>query len=295
MRAESMLSKAMEHAEYTLRQNALQKIVAQLSIDFLDPGWQDVEQMAGQLGHLSLTALDLWRCFARSSHGMAALAFRLGSMPRDFFIRFDRELPFSWEIVPYSVWERVMSTLQTQCISSFGDQLGRKVLLQHIKDVSGKLIDDHPGLQFMLGLAGGVCNPEAQQERVALQFAVGPQAAAELFEGESCHLQKLLRNHANDQWPRTDMDIVTKASHHPLYSSYLCPQSFGFHDLIINLPILLAVQCADGTSGEWLQNSGRIGTLRTCQAFDYDWFSVAYNLTIARCLADGLMDQAATE
>ena len=31
--------------------------------------------------------------------------------------------------------------------------------------------------------------------------------------------------------------------------------------------------------------------LRACRSFDPDWFAEAFNLTIARCLADGLLDQ----
>ncbi|BCO09332.1 hypothetical protein GF1_17080 [Desulfolithobacter dissulfuricans] len=295
MDASTPLARAMEHADYNQRQKALLETVQQLATDFQDPMWQDVEQLAGQVGHLSLTALDLWRCFAQSPIGMAALAFRLGSLPRDFLRRFAQELPFAWEIVPYSIWEQVMATLRTQCLTTFGDHLGRKVLLTHINTVSERLSDDHPALQYILGLARGFVDPEAQQNRVGLQFVVGPEAKSRLFEGNASPLQHLLRNHTQDQWPQADIDLLSMARRHPLYSEYLCPDSFGFHDLVINLPILLAVQCANGTSGEWLGDPSRIGLLRTCHAFDPDWFDEAYNLIIARCLANGLMAQTASE
>ena len=67
-----------------------------LASDFLNEDWEKVEQLAGQVGHLPLPTLDIWRRFAHSPRGMAALALRLSSLKPEFITRFSQELPFAW-------------------------------------------------------------------------------------------------------------------------------------------------------------------------------------------------------
>ena len=84
-----------------------------MAVDFFHEGWDEVEQWGEKLGHLSLTTFDLWRIFARSSSGMAALAFRLSHLPWEFVRKFPIELPFCWEAVTYQDWKQAIENLRT--------------------------------------------------------------------------------------------------------------------------------------------------------------------------------------
>ena len=106
----------------------------------------------------------------------------------------------------------------------------------------------------------------------------------QLFDGVESRLQSLLRNNANADWPgglAGEIDIARRGE----LGHFLCPVNYGFRDSVINLPILLAARAATGEPMDWAQQEAAIRTLRTVQSFDQEWFSEAYDLTVARCLS----------
>ena len=290
IQAESNIAKAIGISTTVERQRALSEVVNELASDFLNPNWGEVEQLIGKLSHLPLTSLDICRALARSAKGMAALALRLGGVPFEYCRRFSLELPFTWEAVHYSAWKNALTALAVQYGTMYGEEAGKAVMRIHLTGVCDKIAADYPSLQYVFGIMRAGIDPEAQQDTLALRFGLGPQAKVWLFEGDDCHLQKLLRHHSEDEWPTGCEHVLRQARMNDAFSSYLCPVSYGFRDPVINLPLLLAVQCATGESQAWLQDSARIRLLRTCRSFDPDWFAEAFNLTIARCFADGLLD-----
>jgi len=72
-------------------------------------------------------------------------------------------------------------------------------------------------------------------------------------------------------------------------ASYLHTPSIAEQDGVINLPILLALSAASLPTGVDLGNPSRIDALRTHYSFDPEWFDEAFNQTIARLLADGII------
>jgi hypothetical protein len=105
-----------------------------------------------------------------------------------------------------------------------------------------------------------------------------------LFDGgESC-LQNLLRSNADAQWPG-GLAAEVERTRRGAFADYLCPTSYGFHDAVINIPIVLAVCSVTEEAIAWAQEESAIQTLRTMQSFDPEWFAEAYDLTVARCLA----------
>jgi hypothetical protein len=105
-----------------------------------------------------------------------------------------------------------------------------------------------------------------------------------LFDGAESRLQNLLRSNADAQWPG-GLSAEVERARWGAFAHYLCPISYGFHDAVINMPIILAVCSVLGESMEWTQDDAAIRTLRTMQSFDPEWFADAYDLTVARCLA----------
>jgi hypothetical protein len=283
------LAAIMRKADAKLRMVALGQFVEDLAADYLHQGWGDVEQWVAQLGHLSLTAFDLWRAFAHSAAGMAALVLRLGNIPMSFIRNFPIEMPFCWTTIAYQDWKQAMVNLCSQCEEMYSTEVWQAVFSAQIVSVCEKLTGEYPELQFLLGIASAGFDANGQQMIAGLQFGIGPQAGNDLYEGETCKKQQLFHRHAGDEWPGGLKEMLSQARNHPNHSRYICPTSHGFKDPVINLPLLLAVQCAAGETEEWFNNPELISMLRCCRSFDPDWFADAYNMTIARCLAENIL------
>jgi len=73
------------------------------------------------------------------------------------------------------------------------------------------------------------------------------------------------------------------------FSQFFIKDSYNFKDTTIGLPILLALQVATNSIEEWLSHPELIYTLRTYMGFDHEWFTEAFDLTIARCLSTGII------
>lgn len=272
-----------------LRMVALTQFVEEIAGDYLHQGWEEVEQWAARFGHLSLTSFDLWRVFAGSASGMAALAYRLGDISQNFLQKFAIEMPFCWTTISYRDWKLAMVNLRNQCEQIYSSEIWQAVFTARLSSVGDKFTGEYPELRYLLGLASANFDENGQQMVVGLQFGIGPQAENDLFQGETCKKQQLFHRHADEEWPGGLQDVLRQARNHPVYSRYICSTRHGFKDPVINLPLLLAVQCASGDTGEWFKNRELISMLQHCRAFDLGWFEEAFNSTIARCLADNFL------
>ena len=276
------------------REQALDATIQTMATDFLEPGWGDVERLASQLGHLPLVTLDLWRRFAHSAEGMAAMAMRFGTLPGGFLQRFSLELPFSWETVPFITWLRAIEHLNQQCETWYGAASGT-VFTSHMGNRIAELGSLHPALNNLLGFARAAAVGEEHPEIRAFRHPTAlSMLNGMLFSGEQSPLQRLLRTHADlgngaVQWPTYFNGRISDARRNQSQATLLCQGSFGFHDGLINLPILLAIQAATDDTREWFENPDLTHDLRIHMAFDPDWFTDAYDWTMARCLAAGLL------
>jgi len=285
---DSPLAQAIGIVDPGARETALDKVVAAMAADFLESCWLELERLAGQIGHLPLTTLDLWRRLARSPQGMAALALRFGSLPQGFLDRFEQELPFSWETISFVTWRRAMECLLRQCKGSIGVEAGMTVFPLHLSTRIQDLSANHGALAYLLGIASADFLPDAKQKTQLLVYA-GRLSAQQLFDGAESLSMKLRQRHADDQWPSGFNPILAPARSQSGVAGMLHPQALGYPDGAINLPLLLAAQAATHQTDNWFTHPAHIHLLRAHRAFDPDWFDEAYNLTIARCLADGLL------
>lgn len=287
------LSGAFTIANQQAREQCIEEIIEMLASDFLNEDWEKVEQLAGQVGHLPLPTLDIWRRFAHSPRGMAALALRLSSLKQEFITRFSQELPFAWETIALEDWQVAMRQLETQCAALFGEQSGPTVLKPHLSSRIQLLTSLNGSLAFLLGIAATELLPDTQREVAALKY-LGQQAKRILFEGECSKLMELRRQHANDQWPNDLQSLWSSIDFDPRVESCLHAGAESFRTWVINIPIILAAQAVTGQTIDWFHDAERIYALRNYQAFDPDWFEEAYNQTVAHCFADGLLDETTT-
>lgn len=298
--SENQYVRAISIRDRAERGLALDAFIEAIASDFEHPGWIEVNQLASQVGHLPLSALDMWRRFVRSSKAMAALALRYNSFRGEFLSRFDNELPFSWDTVTFIHWQEAARDLEQQTRVLFGGEQGPKVFELFLKSRIGDLVAESGSLAYLLNIIlAGFLDDSANKDDTAIQKEL---ADLRLYPSEfvlfgdrrsrdSSLLMKLLTGQDPDEkWPVLSTDLLASAKANKSISQYLCPQSYGVKDSVINLPIVLATQVAFGESGKWFSDPKAISVLHDYRSFDSDWFDEAYNLTIARCLADGVFD-----
>jgi hypothetical protein len=285
------LGEAMGHSSEDERSKALDAVIYTLANDYMHPRWSQVEQLAGQLGHLPLVTLDIWRRFAHSPLAMASLAFRLGNFPHGFVLRFSDELPFVWESVPFSSWRFAMSSLLHQCKQQCGDEAGTTVALTWLQSRIKDLQSNHGALAYVLGIASAAVDPAVAQQVQGLRLGLGPGARKYMLEGDQSPLMTLRRTHAEDNWPFELSAFIAKARAEENMDEFLYTPELNFQEGVINLPLHLAIQVATCRTTFLLENPMLVHDLRTHRAFDPDWFDEAFNYTIAYCLSRGFMDR----
>jgi len=283
---------AVEHREPRLK--ALDEVVAEMSADYAEPCWSDLERLAEHLGHLPLPTLDLWRRFAHSAAGMAALAARLHHLLDWFVARFAVELPFSWLGVCLAEWRLAMHRSGKQCQAWLGESdSARKVFKDHLDNRIQALAQRAPFLNHLLNIAkastlGDPC-PELDMMRRPNSDSF---FSGLLFDGEQSALQCLLRIHAEEQWPteRKVNELIADARKDSRMVPFLHSGDLGFKLGIVNLPIVLAFHAGTRPTSPLIQDPELVHAVRLYQDFDPDWFTDAFNYTVARCVSRGLIE-----
>jgi hypothetical protein len=270
------------------REAALDEVIEGLAANFQDPCWTEIERLAGQVGHLPLATFDLWRRIVRSPRGMAALAIRFGALPRSLLNRFHQELPFVWEAVSLTAWRQAIGYLKEQC-DGMGGGAGALIFKTHLDSRVSELTAGNGALHFLLGIASAAYSEQSTQQ-IRLLRALGEMAEYQLFNPDGGLVMHLRQIHAEDNWPTGFDAVIVRARAQPEVARFLYPQSLGFADGAINLPLILAAQVATDQSEHWFSAPDAIHVLRAHRAFDPEYFDHAYNLTVARCLVAGLLD-----
>lgn len=283
---------AITTRDRTERELALDEFIEAIASDFDHPGWIEVNQLANQVGHLPLSTLDIWRRFVRSSKAMAALALRFNDFRGDFLARFDNELPFSWDTVTFKHWKEAAVNLEQQINVTYGNEQGPTVFRAFLKSRVGDITADLGSLFYLFGILQAEYFDEEKQQALGVRQILGPRAGEHLFRGENSQLMNLRRGHLSDdeEWPVGFDEILALARKDPKVKPYLYPERLGFQDGVINLPLILAACVAFGETKEWFCDPKNVSILHDYRSFDPDWFDEAFNLTIARCLANGLFD-----
>ncbi|MEW8048895.1 MAG: STY4851/ECs_5259 family protein, partial [Candidatus Thiodiazotropha sp.] len=284
-------------SDRTQRDLGLDILIERMSCNFLDPAWNELERLISHLNHLPLVSLDFCRRLALNPRGMTALALRLGDLPPDFVLRFPNELPFDWVLVPYRAWNQAAEQLLTQCDQWFGTTISHGEYQKHLENSFQHLCERYPALESLLLILRCKILQEFDQDP-HFRIMLSPEGEAifqdQLFSGENSEVQRLLREHANDNhWPTNpDITHLIQQAHKsdlPGVGQLRC-EYLDFQNSLINLPILLALRCIYDPGDHAFDGPQRIHAIRSFRAFDPDWFDAAFHCTIARCLSRGLFD-----
>jgi hypothetical protein len=218
---------------------------------------------------------------------MAALALRLGRLPVELVGRFTTELPFLWEIIPFKAWRDAIVLSREQCFKWYGETVGSTMFREHADRRIQAFTASNHSLRALLEAARVWATGELTKDvQLARRPTMDAVFAAQLFQGENCRVQQLLRNNAEAEWPEGLMAEVNVSA---ATTKYLCPVEYAFRDSVINAPIVLSLYAITGDGADWLARTETVAGLRAHHAFDPDWFADAFDLTVARCLATNLL------
>lgn len=269
------------------RKDALDAVIDRMSRMPSSTDWGHAEQLATSLGHLPLSALDLWRRFGRSTSAMAAMAMRLGSMPIDFIARFGNELPFVWETIPYEDWCTAIAGTAAQTRElPISEELARTMLDAHLNTRIEAIASLAPGVRVLLEAARARATNRLSKDVLAVRNpTVDGLFAKQLFIGETSDVQRLMQFNSDAEWPASFTQEVHAARQNAELAPYLCASSYAFHDSVINAPVLLALEAVSGKSSQRLSGRTTTASIREHRAFDPQWFDEAFHSTIVRCIS----------
>ncbi|MEW8644390.1 MAG: STY4851/ECs_5259 family protein [Candidatus Thiodiazotropha sp.] len=203
---DSALTQAITVADREQRVSALDEVISEMATDLNHQGWTELELYHQHLTHLPLAALDLWRRLAQSPRAMAVLALRMGAISDDFLIRFAVELPFAWGLIPASHWYEAALRLKQQCEGWFDDsERASRLFMDRLNERIEWVVVQAPAATTLLHVVLNRATNNMSQDMAFLQSpAAEPVFAAQLFIGDDCELQRMVRRHADEHWPNTN-------------------------------------------------------------------------------------------
>lgn len=269
------------------RQQQLSAAVREL-VDWANPEWQVVELVASSLGRLPLTTLDLWRVMTKSSPAMASLAMRnMTAMTLPLLERFGRELPFMWELVAFNDWRKAMQSFWHQCKQDLPAEFAEKGCRELLRSRIDSLASVFPSLRVVLTAAAAEVAP-GLFDQPELKPGLDGILRAGLLNGDNCALQNLLRAHTEDRdWPTTLAREVEEMASKEGFESFFHFDGPAHRISVINAPVAAALDVLGDMSSDWLCNRENVAKLRKHQAFDPEWFTEAFEVTLLRRLCRG--------
>ena len=275
--SDSELKRALITSDPQERAERLAQAVHYLSTHFDANDWRIVETTAAQLVHLPLCALDLWREFAKSNWGLASIALRAHRFPAGFLERFSSEMPSVWENIPLPIWTDVMRAFEEfECCQS----VSRSTIQSRVEEIGSVF----PSLRVLLEVGTTIATGNATRD-VGFVLQSRIDLSSQLFHGSESPYQTLLRDGAEVDWPTELEPYIEMARRGPLVRFLRAPEYPTHRDSVVNLPILLAASAVTGNHVR-ADIRGHIRTIRRYQDFCPEWFTNAFDLTVARCIAE---------
>jgi len=279
------LAKAIGTINNPLRISKISDSIEKMVLDPTDAGWIHAEWLASQTSHLHLTSLDLWWGFARSPKALAMLVFRKGNFSDDFLARFPEEFPILWELVPLSSWIYAIRSFLDQC-NAWPETTRESVINNHLEKRTELVCNESPSMVSTLHMARTLAHNQCDVGLFHLQTReIAPRNRMYLFSGIDCEYQKMRRRHINEKWPTAifhkEINIVLGSN----YRDLIKKEDRDFRDCVVNAPIILAAAASGLFDFGWSADSYFTSRIRNVRDFDAEWFNVAFEKSIVRCLA----------
>ncbi|MBI2566858.1 MAG: hypothetical protein HYV63_07505 [Candidatus Schekmanbacteria bacterium] len=285
------LAAAAAIARSAVRRPAFDELMASLAMAPDHPEWEHLERYLQTLDGLPATTFD---AIKRLAHCPAAAAMALvRSGDPDAFARLWsglEELPFSWSVVPAPTWLSACrlyrdSLLATMTEAGIEPSLAESLASDSLRAFVARASARRPGMAIVAELV--------QQRLLRERPENGMLALASSLGGAPCLLsvleserQRLLRAHADDDWPSwpgiARLRQRLTASAPPGFRGLLVDHQVPHREAVIWAPQLAALACAWG--GVAL-GAAELFQIRQTRDFDPGWFDLAHGVMVALALA----------
>jgi hypothetical protein len=197
-------------------------------------------------------------------------------MDTGFIDKLNAELPVFWELLPLADWLAVYSAYQQYLQQAMEEADLKDFMTARIDKITAAC----PSLDVVAKILKlSLCG--IQDQDLQIRFMPPEQFMQMLGEQR----QDLDRRQADSDWP-----TVLKPELLSAWQQLKRNQQFGLnlenvsehHRVVVSLPILLAVQCADAiTLNMDLKNATAIFKLNCLKTFDEDWFNTVFKWALA--------------
>ncbi len=281
----------------------IEAALTQATRDYQSPAWSLIERQWRVFHHLPLSSLDIWRRIAANptiaAHALLRLELTTEQMT-NFLCRLREELGCALELVAVSVWKQGIR----QLMQLWTERLGEEEIALSVVSKRLDLIKQHvPAIRLILyfmRFQNGL-EPSSDLLAVGQQYQRDRDSfTRKLWQGDDSLLQTLLlRNHAEDEWPKSSFflkgawpsfgEMCRAEIPDNLLKNLFWMQSQDFKMTVVNLPILCALWAiTDTDQTDWKRINWMLA-LRQVRNFDPLWFEQAYYHATAACLAYGLI------
>lgn len=305
------LDAAMSIPLTSVRMEAIEAVIVEMSDDFAHPSWQLLDQLWTTFRHLPLSSLDPFRVLAIRPDLAACWLIRSQLEPaalQTAIRELKKQLGMPLVLTSFASWRNSFQQLKRYWTGLVGTEAAELTFGIALKDRARVISDGEPAIQLTID----VLVDEALAERSSallewmLQLHRNPNMAHQaLWQGPNSLLMTLLmRNHANDaEWPEQHFvmrealpalnqalneDFNSYVTAHGKKLFWLAVQDFKFS--VINMPVICALWSIGGLPPDWWKDPSRRLALQRIRVFDPIWFDEAYRHTIASALGFGLIN-----
>lgn len=250
------------------------------------PEWETLLALFKHVKNLPLSTLEVWQallCFPRI---MAVIALHPGISFQALTSRVDTELPFLWNFVSWQDWSAA-----SQCVKHYFEKLipgdlAFSIWQDHMQKTMENLGSCCPSINTLMHVAVSLPCESQMLEKVRAYYQA-EQVASLLFKDNNSEMQKLLRRHANDEWPMEFASLVRRERHNNDTKRFL-PFSQGPKNSVVGLPVLLTLQAfkPQTTLIPVPPDQNTVFHIREHLHFDAEWFEQASSLTAYCCASE---------
>lgn len=277
------LQAAIAEEDQEIREQALAECLRQMECSLDMSEWSTLTELFKKTQNLPLGTLDVWKILNSFPGVMALIAFHPQIPFNRITSRISIEMPFLWNFVSRKEWENAGIQIKAYFEKIIPGEMAVKVWQEHMRLRMEELAALCPSINAILRISMCLFVDEPQLKAVKSYFI--PEVTKRLiFEGENCEMQKLMRRHADDNWPTYFQMHVDKGRKISASSAFMpFPQDWKMS--ILGLPILLALQ-AYGSVDVFeypFNNTEMIFHIREHMHFDSEWFEQVSNITAYCC------------
>lgn len=280
------LQRAIAEKDRGARQRAFRDCVSIMEQSLEAPEWSTLVCLLGHVKNLPLSTLEIWQALLHSPRIMAMIALHPGISFQPLTSRVSTELPFLWTFISREDWAAASTCVRQYFEALIPGEMAPKVWQDLMQRRMEKLSSCGPAVNALLHLALSLPCEEKDLNAIKIVFTA-PHVTSLLFKDDNSEMQKLLRRHADDEWP---IDFISTVEQER-YRNDITPFLFfaqRHQNGVLGLPILLALQAfvSREVSIPLPPEQDVIFNIRKHLHFDAEWFEQASTLTTYRCAAE---------